>query len=272
MTERIRLCFVLLFAHSGLILPAQSGFYIPKALLTPVHTQSQELHVSLGLGGGYDANLSYAFAPHMALFCTGNLRKGTSQGRSLWGDRTTTHKNNYVWSAGIGYFTDTKASMVNTFESYLGFGRSKVDNFWYFTGERELGSDMTQARYWTVFWQLNAVYKQPRQEATAALRVSYSKYPDFVYWDNDNNQSHHRYKGFWGMTADPVISYSYLFKQFKCNVQAGASLPLTQVRLTEEGTTVLPNSGFTKIGLAALIGRLSIQRNFNFGKREKQNN
>lgn len=56
---------------------SQREYYTPKALIIPVHTQSEQLHLSLGRGGGYDANLSYALTKHLAVFTTAALNKET---------------------------------------------------------------------------------------------------------------------------------------------------------------------------------------------------
>src|SRR5665647_1240211 len=84
---------------------SQRDFYIPKALLIPVHTHNQELHVSLGFGGGYDANISYSFSKHIAVFATGTLNKGAYNRTSLFGDKYKIIKDDYTLKGGAGYFT-----------------------------------------------------------------------------------------------------------------------------------------------------------------------
>lgn len=93
---------------------SQDEYYIPKALIIPVHTHKQELHLSLGKGGGYDANISYALSKHLAVFTTGTLNTGTLRRMSFSGDRYMIQKNDYAVKGGIGYFftTDHKLMII----------------------------------------------------------------------------------------------------------------------------------------------------------------
>src|SRR5215213_8676037 len=63
---------------------SQKDFYIPKSLIIPAHTDPQQVHISLGIGGGFDANISYAFNKHLVLFTKGTLNKGTYTRTSLF--------------------------------------------------------------------------------------------------------------------------------------------------------------------------------------------
>ena len=71
---------------------------------------------------------------------------------------------------------------------------------------------------------------------------------------------------------DPVVSYSYLVKKFKFNIQLGGSIALNPVvTLNEtyyrkEGNQVvaIDAPGITKINLGAPIGRLNVQYYFDF--------
>ncbi len=99
----LRLATVLLLA--GHPAWSQTAFYIPKSLITPVHTHKGGLHVSLGWGGGYDANVSYAFSDHFAAFVTGTLKRQTEARVSFIGPSThdITH-NDYVLKGGRRLF------------------------------------------------------------------------------------------------------------------------------------------------------------------------
>jgi hypothetical protein len=256
---------------------AQNHYYIPKSLIIPVHTQKQELHVSLGSGGGYEANVSYALANHLAVFTSGTFKKGTIRRSGLTGDRLKYHKDDYVLKGGIGYFRATNHSFINFVESYLGVGNYKVDNYRYFVDQISLGESFTQARFWNAFWQVQATNKTPKSERTAALRLSYSRYSDLQFWDNHPNVRFikSRYEGLWGVSLDPVVGYSYLLHGFKLNLQAGLSIPLTWVQVAEIDTFVYPNqptemrpdNGITKMGLGTVLGKISIQRNFVFTRK-----
>jgi hypothetical protein len=269
------LLFIPLFLLNGKATFSQTAYYIPKALLIPVHTHKQELHVSLGLGGGYDANISYALAKHVAVFATGTLQTGTHSRRSFWGDRYYIHKNDHAVTGGIGYFLATNHKWINNIESYAGYGRYKVGNYWYFPEYRESGIE-TKAGYWNVFWQLQAIYKGERQEAAFALHLAYNRYYHLQYRDV-SNYAHVKttQEGVWGLTVGPVIGYSYLLKKMKFNVQAGGSVsvnpkvPVAEMYYWKEGGQILSrkSSGTTKAVLAGFIGRLSVQYHLDFRRK-----
>ena len=255
---------------------SQKDFYTPKALVIPVHTNKQELHVSLGIGGGYDANLSYALSKHFAIFTTGTINTGSHKRTSFWGDGYRIDKNDHALTGGIGYFSTTNHKLVNVVESYAGYGSYKIDNYWYFNGEKGVSGYKTQARYWNVFWQFQGTHKIKSHEFTGALRLAYNKYYSFQYKDV-NRQEHVKttLDNLWGFTIDPAISYSYLIKSLKFNIQLGGStslngpVTLDEMHYRKENDQIIAteNPGITKIGIAGAMGRLSIQYNFDFKKK-----
>lgn len=255
---------------------SQKDYYIPKALIIPVHTHKQELHFSLGRGGGYDANLSYALTKHLAIFTTGTLNTGTYRRRSLWGDRFDIEKSDYAVKGGVGYFSTTNHKLINIIESYAGYGSYKVDNYWYFTGEKGNSGYQTKARFWNVFWQLQATHKVKRHEFTGALQLAYNKYNSFQYKDVGHRE-HLRttLDGLWGLTIGPIISYAYLVQNLKFNIQAGGStslnapVTLKEMYYRKQGSQIIatPPPGITKIGIGAPFGRLSIQYNFDLRRK-----
>ena len=255
---------------------SQKDFYIPKSLTIPVHTHQREGHISLGLGGGYNGNISYAFSKHLALFANGTINNGKYNRTSLFGDGYKIYKNDYAVNGGIGYFTVRNKKKYNFIETYIGFGDNKINNNWYFISFAE-STEVTKAKYWNLFWQLNAIHKGIKHEKAIAIRLSYSKYTNLEFWDTHPNSAYikSRYENLWGINVDPVISYSYTPNKLKLNVQAGFSYPLSSVTVTHIDThtfptqviTVYDNSGITRIGLFALIGSISLQYNFDFKKK-----
>jgi len=274
-----RLFFVSLLLLFFISAQSQREFFIPKALIIPVHTHKQELHVSLGLGGGYDGNISYALTKHFAVFTTGNLNTGTAKRVSFFGDKFKIHKNDYAVKGGIGYYSATKHKLVNYIESYAGYGKYKVDNFWYFPDEKETSGYDTKARFWNVFWQINATHKIHKQEFTTALRITYSKYTDLQYRDRYPNAHDlkNTLEGLRGVTIDPVVSYSYLLNKCKFNLQAGVAVFLNSVKVDVVHYQMYANQiivskdpGITKVSAGAAIGRLSVEYNFDFRKKNKR--
>lgn len=270
------LLFVPLLLFDSKVAFSQTDYYIPKALIIPVHTHKQELHTSLGISGGYDVNLSFALTNHLSVFTTGTLNTGTYRRKSLFGDRFDIEKNDHVVKGGVGYFSTTNHRLINVIESYAGYGSYKVDNYWYFVGEKGKSGYKTRASYWNVFWQLQATHKIERHEFTGALRLAYNKFNSLQY--KDVSYTEHvktTLDGLWGLTMDPAISYSYLVKNLKFNLQVGGSaslnapVTLDEMYYRKEGNQIVATKppGITKIGIGALIGRLSIQYNFDFRKK-----
>lgn len=254
--------FISLFIITGQTAMTQTDYYIPKALIIPIHSHKQELHVSLGIGGGYDANFSYSLTKNIAVFTTGTLSSGTSKRIGFFGDKFNINKNDYAIKGGIGYFLNLDRNFINHIESYAGFGNYKVDNFWFFPGERETSGYVTKAKFWNVFWQFHGTHKVKRHELTGAVRIAYSEYNYLNYKNRNSNYNlpATSLEGLWGVTIDPVISYSYLLKKLKLNLQAGFSGFSNSV-------TIPQGNGITKLGLSAPIGRLSVQYNLDFRPR-----
>jgi hypothetical protein len=237
---------------------SQNEYYIPKALIMPVHKSSGELHASLGKGGGTDINVSYAITKHLAVFTTATINRGKSTRDGLWGDRYYIRKNDNVYKGGIGYFASPQGKLVHIVESYIGYGRYKVDNYQYFAGETS-GSE-TNASFWNIFWQIQATHEYKTLQLTAGIRITYSKYTLLEYLQDFDADTKVSVPNMRGTTIDPVVSISYLFKHFKVNGQFGFSGFSNSVEVTN-------GNGSTRYHLFAPIGRLSIQKNFLLHKR-----
>jgi hypothetical protein len=272
------LCLAVVLLLAGRTARSQTAFYIPKSLITPVHTHKGELHVSLGLGGGYDANVSYAFADHFAAFVTGTVNTRTAALPNLFG-RTVydINRNDYALKGGVGFFTATPSRLVHFVESYAGLGTYKVDNYVYERERPELGKDYTQARFWNVFWQVQAGRRKGRRESAVALRLAYARYPHFRF-RNAYEVGEYRYENLSGVTLDPVMSQSFVLNRFKINLQAGASIQLGTGRGTEVRTRDSPAGPVVTTEaiplikpLKAFLCRLALQYNFDLRKAGNKN-
>ena len=252
---------------------SQTAFYIPKSLIMPVHTHRGELHASLGLGGGYDANVSYAFTGHFAAFATGTVNARTAALPSLFGPYVyNINRNDHALKGGVGFFTAIPSRLVHFVESYAGLGTYKVDNQVYNRERPESGRDYTQARFWNVFWQVQAGRRKGRRESAVALRLSYARYPRFQFRDA-YQAGDYRYENLSGFTLDPVMSKSFVLNRFKVNLQAGASLQLgtgrgTEVRTRDSpaGPVVTTQAIPLSKPLQTFLCRLSLQYNFDLRK------
>ena len=243
---------------------SQTDFYIPKALIIPVHENRHELHASLGVGGGADLNLSFALTDRFAVFTTVTLNKGKDDRRSIFGNAYSIRKDDYALTGGLGYFKNNSGTFLNHFETLIGLGKYKVDNFQYFPGERDTRGYKTDAAYWSVYGQVNAIHKVRKHEFAIALRVSYSTYRQLEWLKKDPILTYEKeyFEGLKALSFDPVLSYSYLYRKVKFNAQVGLSTsPNTVTDQTDTGTRGL--------GLSAFIARFSIQYNFNLKKKLK---
>lgn len=245
-------------------------YYTPKSLILPLHDEKNQLHMSLGRGGGFDLNLSYTFTDKLAVFTTASYDIGSKTRVTILGSQYKIEKNDYCIKGGLGYFTKVDNKIL---EVYLGGGSTKIDNYWYFRGYPE-GGEATQARYNTLFVQCNSGTKRLQSDFAVGIRISYSVYTDFRFSSTDPNAKYikSRYENLKGISADPVISYSYKLKRIKLNAQAGFAFPLTKnsaTRVTEHttnyGTTIVTSQD--NIALSAILGRLSAQYNLSLKKR-----
>ena len=266
--QLLRCSFIILVNLGAKTVLAQGDFYTPKSLIIPLHDQKNQLHVSLGRGGGYDLNLSYAFSKHFAVFHTATIDNETKKRITIIGDRYNVDRNDYVVKGGLGYFSRTKIAKYPIIEAYIGGGLSKIDNYWHFN-EHDYG-DFTQAKYWTLFGQINGGRKIKRIEYTVGLRIAYSKYMDIIFSDSplpNTITMKSRYENLQGLSVDPVISYSYNLNGFKLNAQAGLAVPITlgSTSRTDSHTTTVIRSE-ENVPLWAILGRLSVQYNLNFSK------
>jgi len=125
--------YMLILAPGTLL--AQKEYYTPKALLIPLHDQKNQLHISIGRGGGYDLNLSYSFTDKFALFQTASFDNGLKKRTSIMGDMYHVKRNDYVLKGGLGYFHKPESSWFSTIETYFGAGFSKIYNNWNFEND-----------------------------------------------------------------------------------------------------------------------------------------
>lgn len=253
---------------------AQRDFYTPKSLIIPLHDEEKQLFASLGRGGGFDLNLSYTFTSKLALFSTATIDVGNKKRSTLMGSKYNIHKDDYTLKGGLGYFTKLDNRLWTNFEAFVGVGTSKIDNYWHFTNNME-SIEYTQANYWSAFAQLNAGRKKLNSDYAIGLRFTYSNYTDFRFFDDHPNLNYIKssYKNLHGLSADPVMSYSYNLKKIKINAQAGLAFPITKPSITQidthttyDGTTpiITQVSSEEKVFLVNVLGRLSIQYTLDF--------
>ncbi|MBC6609670.1 hypothetical protein H8B15_01970 [Hymenobacter sp. BT507] len=251
---------------------AQRDYYIPKALLTPLHDQKGQLQIAAGWGGGANLQVSYAATNHLAVFSTVALDPFTHTRTTLF-SRYKQNNNNYVLQGGAGYFGRLNYRRLNRIEVYTGVGIQDINSSWYFVSLSE-SEEYTRARYWTAFSQLNIGKTWAKGELVFGLRLAYSRYLDFSYYDDHPNSRayQYRYEQLQGVTLEPAVSYGYHWKRFKLTAQGGIAAPVfvPQARLhttQRTDTTPLLTVGQEQVPLAALLGRISLH--YQFGPKTK---
>ncbi len=258
---------VSLLAVAPCVVQAQISFYRPKSLIIPLHDQKNQLHLSVGKGGGYDVNASYAFTEKLAIFTTATFDNFTNRKPALfWSDNYYVQRNDYVVRGGLGYFTSIDMKHLPVLEIYAGAGTSKINNYVYF--ENPDNRDVTQARYQTVYLQANVGINQAKWiDFAIGTRIAYSHYSDFSFYGPHPYSPgiiSGNYNNLWGVTAEPVFSLGFKYKGIKLDGQLGGAIFLFGPKVDnkydawgDEDTIVLD----------ALLGRISLQHNLNFSKK-----
>lgn len=261
---------IVIMTFSGSLLFGQKDFYIPKALLTPFHSQKQQLHVSLGYGGGFDLNCSYSFTNHFAGFITGNLNLATyRRSTMIYGDEYKIVKDDYNATLGVGYFNRREVVFI---ETYLGAGINRVNNHWNFVNNSD-GAEFTKARYWNMFYQLNVGRKGKRLECGFAGRVSYSIYSNVEFYDTHPNMDDvtSRYENLRMLSLEPAMFFGFVLKRVIIDTQIGFSFPINTGKVNQVNT--FTNQSITNAMVDArwlsCFGRVSLRYYFNFSKDDK---
>lgn len=164
---------------------------------------------------------------------------------------------------------------MHLLESYGGLGFYRVNNYTYNREHPERGRDITQARSWNAFWQVQASSKFGRAEFTAAVRLAYSRYPHLRNWHTSEGDEYN-YENLGFFTVDPALSQSIVFGRFKMNMQYGLSLLLKEAVATEVRTRYAPSPIITAEEkpithlMGAVLFRVGLQYNFDLRKRVKE--
>lgn len=249
---------------------AQRGYYTPKALLLPLHEEKKQLQVAAGWGGGYGVEVSYAATTHLAFFSTATFDQRTYTRTQLFGSRYKQHNDNYSWQGGVGYFSHIEHRRLNRMEWYAGAGITGVTNSRYSIDFPD-NEEYIKARYWTTFSQLNIGKKGVKKEIVFGVRLAYSRYLDFTYYEAQPYQ--YRYENLQGITLEPAISYAYRWKRFKAAMQGGFAVPLFAPKAYVYTTSLAAAAPTVTImreqmPFGALLGRISLQYRFNLRKEE----
>jgi hypothetical protein len=270
MKNKIIFVFVL-SVGAGLYTSAQTAYYIPKALIIPLHNNARQLHASVGYGGGYDLNASYAFIEHFALFTGATFNEGSRNRISFLGGKSKIVKNDRTLQFGVGYFKDLAKSKA-IMEWFVDYETNKVNNYWYSTSDPS-GASHTSAKYNSYFLQENIGWQKSFYNVGFGTRFVYSKYFSLEFYDDNPNSSYikNSYENLSGFTFEPALFVGFKIDKIYLNFQVGAALPLTKKKVKYIMTQNLPGQPYTREdyvteSLSGAFARICLQRNFNFRK------
>jgi hypothetical protein len=262
---------IILFITFPLAAACQHDYYIPKPVLIPLHSQKQQLHSSVGLGGGIDVNLSYSLLDHIAVFATSSINKGKRRTTSLFGDKISKYKNDNAFTIGGGYFRKKRKRIH---ELYFGYGNYNVKNYEYFSDAIDLGIQHTEAGYSNIFGQFNIGTIIGKNAFTYSTRMSYSFYNKFLFYETtDLTLSSGRYSHVTSFNIDPAIDFLIKTNALFINLQGGLSVPLSKSQVTKYdlGTSTNPvQTEFqTSEVLISFFGRIALQYKLELHKKAK---
>jgi len=245
----------LLFISQPITLFCQRDYYIPKSLFLPLHDQPQQIQVSLGYGAGIDLNFSFTFYDHFAVFTTGIINQGAKTRKYALLDSYEITKDDYAFTGGIGYFKKFDFTIL---ETYLGGGVYNINNHWNFTSNKE-SIEYTEANYLNLFYQINFGKRNEEGLFGIALRVSYSNYKDFIFYDSYIEDERNYVEGLNIFTIDPSLFWGIDFKFFYLNLQGGLTVPFKSNAKVFTKTNLSTTKDDFVFSEMSLFGKISLQ-------------
>ncbi|TAH04278.1 MAG: hypothetical protein EAZ15_01230 [Sphingobacteriales bacterium] len=251
------------------LLFAQNGYFIPNPLILPLHTQSKQLNLSIGVGRGFDANASFSLTNHFAVFATGLTNVGTFHRQQIMGSGYNVMVENNSYSGGIIYFTKLKKNVV--FETAFGFGKFRTFN------NRNFDTyfpTITASNYWNAFNQLSLTKTNGNFDFGISNRFSYNKYEkhEILHFYAFSRQV---YNDLYSFNIEPVFNLNYNVQKIKFGLQLGLSVPI----ITDYKNVInyelssdfvqLYSSNSDELTFLNYIARLSLQYSFDLGHKKK---
>lgn len=248
-------------------------YYTPKAMPTPLHNQSHQLHISAGYGLGYDINISYSLPYNWFLFSTGTRIFGTKSRTAILGSHYHITKDDYVVSGGLGYSLLRKENYI--FESLFGLGKNSVNNNWSF--DILNCTTYTNANYKNLFLQFNFTRQINALNFGISSRISYSFYDNMEFFTRDysmsisSNYENYQIVNMSVLSIEPSLFVGFKIYEIIINCQAGFPLPVSnrEVELTTTWVNDFYPPTTRKVSLLDLFvpfARISAQFNFNLKK------
>lgn len=179
----------------------------------------------------------------------------------------------------LGFFRKLNKKGLGIIESYIGFSKVSINNYWDFTEINPFQpgyAEYTKAGYSTIFAGADAsTYIKP-VELALSLRCNFYKYASFQFFENNPSDYFpvSTLDNFKGGNAEVVLSLGFKHKKIKFSVQGGGSIPVwvpfatqTDLHRFYFGTETVIHK--EKFGMASFISRLSLQYNLKNDQKDK---
>ncbi len=255
----LKLLSISLLFYANTVSSQPKDYYMLKALVVPVHTQSNQVFTSVGFDGGFNLNLSYSLKRKVYVYGSFNANPLSHQRKETVGGRYKIFKNDYAATLGFGRFEHSKHTFFNSYEYSGGLSVTRIDSYWRYVSETDENKDVfTQAFYQSAFMQVDGTKIMGNIHLGAGARIAYSRFGELKYYTRSKANVTSNSKPFSMVTLEPALSFSYLIATFRGNFQLGVSIPLYAQEVLMESTAGLDEE--TAYGDFYFFWRISIQR------------
>jgi hypothetical protein len=221
--------FLLLVTIYPVFLNAQ---YFATTTLTPIHTQANQIELSIGTFpkvdflssnfgfGGVDFSASYSLTNSISTFVWLYADPFTHKGNKLLGGKYHYKNNNLLGSIGVGYFKPNVFGFISHINAHLGVGFANATT----TSFHETDSDFDYRNtfgYTNYFGQFSATKEIKQIEITLALRSTYVDFGNNKTTDLNTNTSVSDANIPSLLFFEPSVGLGYKFYRYKVFFQVG---------------------------------------------------
>ncbi len=245
---------------------AQKRYYTPSAYQVSAHDNGGQLSLSVARGNGYDINVSYSITDYLCILLAygeNNLYELRNTILDVYGIQN----NNSHKTARLGYFKNIKKPWINKIEIYLGYCRTKIDNYWSFLEFNPAYAEYAKAEYNAVFIGADAILESTRCfELSFTGRITNYKYGSFIFYEMRpySYYATSSVEGMKGTNMELISGWGIKYKRFKLVLQGGLSVPISSPSAIQTDTAPTNQGAYVSVHketlqLGQLIFRLGIQ-------------
>jgi len=215
----------------------QKRYYTPSAYQISAHDHKGQLSLSVARGNGYDVNVSYSITNHLCILLAygeNNLYEQRSTILDVYGIQN----NNSYKTARIGYFKNIKKTLLSKIETYLGYSRAKIDNYWSFLEFDPVYAEYAKAGYNSIFIGADAILESKFFELSFSGRFNNYKYGSFTFYEMHPYTYYPKssVEGLKGTNFELISGSGIKYKGFKVLIQAGISVPISSPYASQTDT------------------------------------